>query len=76
MCPYYLAREMQAEADIVFMPYNYILDIKVQYMYVCMYVYIYGSAGNCSSHSPIQLMVEEILLQITSLILRFWIYQL
>ena len=76
MCPYYLAREMQAEADIVFMPYNYILDIKVQYMYVCMYVCIHGSAANFSSHSPIQLMVEEILLQITSLILRFWIYQL
>ena len=49
MCPYYLAREMQAEADIVFMPYNYILDIKVQYMYVC----IHGSAENFSSHSPI-----------------------
>ena len=52
---------MQAEADIVFMPYNYILDIKVQYMYVCMYVdggkrsteKFHGSAGNFSSHSPI-----------------------
>jgi regulator of telomere elongation helicase 1 len=33
MCPYYLAREMQAEADIVFMPYNYILDIKTRKMH-------------------------------------------
>jgi regulator of telomere elongation helicase 1 len=29
MCPYYLARELKAQADIIFMPYNYILDIKV-----------------------------------------------
>lgn len=29
MCPYYLARELQSEADIIFMPYNYILDLKV-----------------------------------------------
>ena len=29
MCPYYLARELKSQADIIFMPYNYILDIKV-----------------------------------------------
>ena len=29
MCPYYLARELKAQADIIFMPYNYILDVKV-----------------------------------------------
>ena len=29
MCPYYLARELKSQADVIFMPYNYILDIKV-----------------------------------------------
>ena len=29
MCPYYLARELKAQADVIFMPYNYILDVKV-----------------------------------------------
>jgi regulator of telomere elongation helicase 1 len=28
VCPYFLARAMNSEADLVFMPYNYILDIK------------------------------------------------
>lgn len=29
MCPYYLARELKSDADVIFMPYNYILDVKV-----------------------------------------------
>lgn len=26
MCPYFLSKEQKAEADIIFMPYNYVLD--------------------------------------------------
>lgn len=40
MCPYYLAREMQAEADLIFMPYNYILDIKVNGKYLLLFFYV------------------------------------
>ena len=29
MCPYYLARELKSQADVIFMPYNYIVDVKV-----------------------------------------------
>ena len=28
VCPYYMARELKANADIIFMPYNYLLDAK------------------------------------------------
>ncbi|XP_023375618.1 regulator of telomere elongation helicase 1 isoform X2 [Pteropus vampyrus] len=28
LCPYYLARNLKQQADIVFMPYNYLLDAK------------------------------------------------
>lgn len=28
VCPYFMARELKKDADIVFMPYNYILDQK------------------------------------------------
>ena len=29
VCPYYMARELKTTADIIFMPYNYLLDLKV-----------------------------------------------
>lgn len=28
VCPYYMARELKTTADIIFMPYNYLLDLK------------------------------------------------
>lgn len=29
-CPYYLSREFQQSADIIFMPYNYLLDLRTR----------------------------------------------
>lgn len=29
-CPYYIAKKMVADADIVFMPYNYLFDPKIR----------------------------------------------
>lgn len=30
VCPFYLARKMSETADIVFMPYNYLIDARVR----------------------------------------------
>jgi len=29
-CPFFMARELKTRADIVFMPYNYLLDITTR----------------------------------------------
>jgi len=48
-CPYYAARELMKEADIIFCPYNYLIDpkirmqVRVHKVCVCLLLYIYGS---------------------------------
>nr|CDS28821.2 regulator of telomere length splice variant; regulator of telomere elongation helicase [Hymenolepis microstoma] len=32
-CAYYLSREVKADAEILFMPYNYLLDVKIRSLY-------------------------------------------
>lgn len=39
-CPYYMSKELVKSADIIFMPYNYLLDVTIrkrlgQYMKYC-----------------------------------------
>lgn len=42
-CPYYMAKELKEQADIIFMPYNYLIDARVRktigkYMcYICIF---------------------------------------
>ncbi|VUZ43179.1 unnamed protein product, partial [Hymenolepis diminuta] len=32
-CAYYLSREVKSDAEILFMPYNYLLDVKIRNLY-------------------------------------------
>ena len=41
-CPYYVARELKKDADIIFMPYNYLLDPKVKSL-----ISFSSCCGNC-----------------------------
>ena len=42
VCPYYLSKELQATADIIFMPYNYLVDPgKFIHTHLCHLLSIY-----------------------------------
>jgi len=30
VCPYFLSRDMAANAELIFMPYNYLVDVKTR----------------------------------------------
>lgn len=39
-CPYYTARNLKDGADILFMPYNYLLDKKVTFFSIFLLLFI------------------------------------
>lgn len=45
LCPYYLARNLKQQADIVFMPYNYLLDAKVRLLPASLMIPDVGCPG-------------------------------
>jgi regulator of telomere elongation helicase 1 len=55
-CPFYLAREMARTADLIFMPYNYLIDSKnrsgLSMLSLENSVLIFDEAHNVEVHPP------------------------
>nr|XP_047125665.1 regulator of telomere elongation helicase 1 isoform X2 [Hydra vulgaris]XP_047125666.1 regulator of telomere elongation helicase 1 isoform X2 [Hydra vulgaris] len=52
-CPYYMARELRKEADLLFMPYNYVLDFKARNVHgvdLTNTIVLLDEAHNLESH--------------------------
>ena len=47
-CPYYAARELKADADIIFLPYNYLLDPKVRTLYFVLLCWVLEKKNSCT----------------------------
>jgi regulator of telomere elongation helicase 1 len=66
-CPYYMARELKTDADIIFIPYNYLLDpktIKMMEGEICNNVIILDEAHNiekvCEDSVSVQIKETDI----------------
>ncbi|XP_062501270.1 regulator of telomere elongation helicase 1-like [Corticium candelabrum] len=68
VCPYFLAREMNSEADVIFMPYHYILDIKTRRTHgielknnVVIFDEAHNIEGMCEDSASVELTSYDIM---------------
>jgi regulator of telomere elongation helicase 1 len=45
VCPYYLSRELASTADLVFMPYNYLIDPRNRLVFISVSYFILAWIG-------------------------------
>ena len=70
-CPYYMSRELYQSADVIFMPYNYLLDHKIRSSLDIDYngaVIIFDEAHNvqklCEETASVSLTMQDIALAV------------
>lgn len=64
VCPYYMAKELKTNADIIFMPYNYLLDARARGAHGVELqgnVVIFDEAHNVVSFFPRVVFLADIL---------------
>ncbi|KAG1696126.1 Regulator of telomere elongation helicase 1 [Nymphon striatum] len=77
-CPYFTARELKNNADIIFMPYNYLLDSKARKrhgieMKNCVVIFdeAHNIASVCENSSSVQLKSQDLATAISEVNLFF-----
>lgn len=75
-CPYFIARELKNNADIIFMPYNYLLDSKARKRHgieLTNSVVIFDEAHNissvCENSASVQIKSQDLASAISEVVI-------